>query len=126
MKIDIKSINPPSRLRLLPTLLRLRRTGWRDCYTQFLLAAIILTAGFNAIAMEQPPQGSHAEGFAEGTESASFAVGYQPPINSAAEDGNSLMVEMLLEDGADVNSKGYGKSALACAAGKGHKGLNYY
>ncbi|KAJ5163663.1 uncharacterized protein N7500_005493 [Penicillium coprophilum] len=44
----------------------------------------------------------------------------EPPIMSAAKNGDLEMVKLLLERGADPNKRFCGSMALSCAAGHGH------
>jgi len=89
-----------------------------------ILITIALFLAQGALAMDQLPPNAHAEGYAEGTGNGAcgtYGRIYEPPIYTAAENGDYNKVAKLLKEGADVNDNGYGRSALAAAAEQGHQ-----
>jgi uncharacterized protein len=133
--------NPPSRLRLLPTSSRLRRTGRRAKYINASLASIMLIIALPALAMdpnyaigsknrtlwEAAFHGNVAEvsRLIELNANVNFADarGFTP-LMAAAQNGHIQVVQILLDHKATINaqaSKSDNIFALISAAGNGHE-----
>jgi len=126
--------NPPSPFRLLPTSLKLRRTGLRDRITNILWLKLLLL-GATALGMNDPGEqllGAVVNGdFEEVKRLIAYGASVEAensygltPLMMASAYGHEAICRLLIARGASVEAKNnYERTALTFAAQEGHEGV---